>query len=73
MVDERVEATLFPLLEEHSFDEVLQALRSYVDTQVQLAQMLRQDAAFSDWQHQAAALEMANAVIQGKELVTDGF
>ena len=71
MVDERVEAVIFSLLEHHSFEDILNTLCTYAETQAHLASLLQEYAAGKDWQTQLDALNMAVAVLQGQdELVT---
>ena len=67
MVDERMEATVFSLLESHSFEEVLDTLRTYAETQARLANLLKQSDAGREWQMQLSALKMACAVLHEQD------
>ncbi|WP_017323956.1 hypothetical protein [Synechococcus sp. PCC 7336] len=73
MLDERVETTVFQLLEQHSFEEILHALYGYAKTQAQLARMLQQAEASASWERQVFALNLAQAVLrEGTLLAVEG-
>ena len=67
MVDKDMEAAVFSLLELHSFEEILDTLRAYTETQARLANLLQQLEAGQEWQTQLRALNMACAVLQGQD------
>ena len=67
MVDERVESVVFSLLEHYSFEDVLDTLRTYSETQARLANLLQQFDASEEWQIQVSALDMACAALQARD------
>lgn len=69
MVDERMEAAVFSLLEHHSFEEILETLQTYTETQARLAHLLQESAAGQDWLIQLGALNMAFAVLKGQDVL----
>ncbi|MEL7082995.1 MAG: hypothetical protein AAF268_10325 [Cyanobacteria bacterium P01_A01_bin.3] len=67
MVDERMEAVVFSLLERYSFEDILDTLRTYSKTQARLANLLQQFDAGEEWQIQVTALNMACAALQEQD------
>ena len=59
MVDEHIEAGVFSLLESYSFEEILDTLRAYAETQARLAELLKQSDAGREWDMQVSALKLA--------------
>lgn len=59
MADDTLETALFPLLEEHSLEDILFAFYRYADTQARLANFLQQVDAADNWRQQAMAIDLA--------------
>ncbi|MGK7906257.1 MAG: hypothetical protein AB4040_03395 [Synechococcus sp.] len=69
MIEERVEAVVYSLLENHGFEEILSTLHCYAITQSNLAGLLEQSNACQQWRIQARALQMAQDVLSEQRVL----
>ncbi|MEL7086352.1 MAG: hypothetical protein AAF268_05975 [Cyanobacteria bacterium P01_A01_bin.3] len=59
MPDSKLQSSLYGLLEHHNLEDILFALYRYADTQARLASTVQQTSAQEDWEHKAAAIDVA--------------